>query len=216
MLLQKLLRRHWLIWVLVLATLLACSVPLVQASSLPAPSQPGPMELEYFIGWAAYPSHIFLEWQSVSEQRTTAFRLRRGTTPNPAQATIITNPVIPAHPGSPSGYYYSYLDSAGLVPGVIYYYWIEDQDLGGAWNQHLDDPILNPVVPWGCSNYDVVCNFIVDSQDITAIASLWNCPLGSACYNAHYDVNSDNAIDVQDIMLSASRWGCEFGQACYP
>jgi hypothetical protein len=216
MLLHKLLRLDRLAWALVLALLLAGAVPPVQASSLPAPSQPDSVELEFFIGTADYPSHILLEWQSVSEQQTTNFRLKRGTTPNPAQATVITDPVIPAHPGSTIGYYYSYPDSAGLVPGVIYYYWIEDQDLGGAWNQHLDDPNLNPVVLWGCSTYDVVCNFVIDLQDITALANLWGCALGSACYNAHFDVNSDNVIDVQDIVLTSSRWGCELGQICYP
>jgi hypothetical protein len=216
MLLHKLLRLDRLAWALVLASLLAGAVLPVQASSLPAPSQPGSGELEFFIGTADYPSHILLEWQSVSEQQTANFRLKRGTTPNPADATVITDPVIPAHPGSTIGYYYSYPDSAGLVPGVIYYYWIEDQDLGGAWNQHLDDPNLNPVVAWGCSTYDVVCDFVINTQDITALAQQWNCALGSPCYLPLYDVNADNVIDVRDMLLTASRWGCALGEACYP
>ncbi|HSN77625.1 MAG TPA: hypothetical protein VL334_21335, partial [Anaerolineae bacterium] len=120
-----------------------------------------------------------------------------------------------AHPGSTVGYYYSYQDDFNLVPGTTYYYWIEDQDNNGIWSQHLDDPTLNPVVPWGCSIYDVVCNFVIDIQDVSAIASLWNCALGSACYDAHYDVNLDNFIDMRDIMLSASRWGCQRPDACY-
>jgi hypothetical protein len=216
MLLHTLLRLDRLAWALVLALLLVGAVPPVQASSLPAPSQPDSVELEFFIGNPDYPSHILLEWQSVSEQQTTNFRLKRGTTPNPAQATVITDPVIPAHPGSTLGYYYSYPDSAGLIPGVIYYYWIEDQDTGGAWNQHLDDPNLNPVVAWGCSTFDVVCDFVINTQDITALAGLWNCALGSGCYDPHFDVNMDNMIDVLDIMLSAGRWGCALGQPCYP
>lgn len=216
MLLRKLLRLDRLTWALVLAALLACSGPLVQASPLLAQSQPTSVDLEYFIGTAFYPNHILLEWQSVSEQQTANFRLKRGTTPDPAQASIITDPVIPAHPGSTIGYYYSYQDSVGLVPGVIYYYWIEDEELGGGWNQHLGDPDLNPVVPWGCSIYDVVCNFVIGIEDITAIANHWNCTLGNGCYDDHFDVNGDNAIDVQDTMLAASRWACQLGDACYP
>ncbi|MEI2690233.1 MAG: hypothetical protein V9H69_11200 [Anaerolineae bacterium] len=128
-----------------------------------AQTGPDSVELEYFIGTANYPQHILLEWQSVSEQTTTQFRLLRGVTPNPSQAVVITIPAIPAHPGSTQGHYYAYPDSAGLVPGTVYYYWIEDMDMGGLWNTHWDDPNLNPVVPWGCSVYDVICDFTIDS-----------------------------------------------------
>jgi hypothetical protein len=72
------------------------------------------------------------------------------------------------------------------------------------------------VVPWGCSIYDVVCDFAIDSQDITAIASRWGCALDDACFDPRFDVNRDQVIDVQDVMLSASRWGCTLGQGCYP
>ncbi len=204
-----------LLLTLLLLTLLAG--PATSLAASPA-MQPGPdsVDLEYFIGTADYPQHILLEWQSVSEQTVSAYRLLRGTTPNPSQAVVITAPVIPAHPGSTQGYYYAYPDSAGLVPGMVYYYWIEDQDLGGTWNTHWDDPNLNPIVPWGCSIYDVICNFVIDTQDVTALASRWNCALNQSCYDPHFDVNSDNVIDVRDVMLSAGRWGCGLGQTCYP
>lgn len=204
-----------LLLTLLLLTLLAS--PATSLAASPA-RQPGPdsVDLEYFIGTANYPQHILLEWQSVSETTVVAYRLLRGTTPNPSQAVVITTPAIPAHPGSTQGYYYAYPDSAGLVPGTIYYYWIEDQDVGGLWNTHQDDPNLNPIVPWGCSIYDVICNFVIDTQDVTALASRWNCTLGQGCYDPHFDVNSDNVIDVRDVMLSAGRWGCALGQSCYP
>lgn len=201
---------------LALLLLAVLGFPASGAWARPA-MQPAPdsVDLEYFIGTAHYPNYILLEWQSVSEATTANFRLKRGVTPNPAQAVVITTPVIPAHPGSTMGYYYAYQDSAGLVPGTIYYYWIEDQDMGGFWNPHLDDPNLNPVVPWGCSVYDVICDFVINSQDITALASRWNCALGNPCYDPHFDVNADAVIDVRDIMLSASRWNCTQGQPCY-
>lgn len=186
------------------------------AAGLTAQTGPDSVELEYFIGTANYPQHILLEWQSVSEQTTTQFRLLRGVTPNPSQAVVITIPAIPAHPGSTQGHYYAYPDSAGLVPGTIYYYWIEDMDMGGLWNAHWDDPSLNPVVPWGCSVYDVICDFTIDSADISAVALHWNCTLGNVCYDAGLDVNGDQVIDMRDVMQVASRWGCTLGQSCYP
>ena len=174
---------------MLLLTLLASPATGVAASPT---MQAGPdsVVLEFFIGTADYPNQILLEWQSVSEQTTASYRLLRGTTPDPEQAVVITDPVIQAHPGSTQGYYYAYPDSAGLVAGTVYYYWIEDQDLGGLWNRHLNDPNLNPVVPWGCSVYDVLCNFVIDTQDIAALAGLWNCALGSGCYDPHFDVNA--------------------------
>lgn len=202
-----------LLALLLLAVL--AGLPTAALAEPAMPPAPDAVDLEYFIGAAHYPSHILLEWQSVSEVSTTNFRLKRGVTPNPAQAVVITTPVIPAHPGSAMGYYYAYQDSAGLVPGTIYYYWIEDQDMNNVWNQHLDDPNLNPVVPWGCSVYDVICDFVIDSQDITALASRWNCALGNSCYDPHFDVNADNVINIRDVMLSASRWSCVIAQPCY-
>lgn len=183
--------------------------PLAGAHATP----PDSVELEYFIGTAVYPSHILLEWQSVSEQETLGYRLFRGTTPNPFQVVEIV-PFIAGNPGSPQGHYYAYQDSFDLDPGTTYYYWIEDQDTNG-WNQHHNDPNLNPVVPWGCSRYDVVCNFIIDAQDIAAIADRWNCAVGDTCFDGHYNLNDDNAIDVLDLLLDAARWGCVVGEACY-
>ncbi len=195
--------------------LLAGPLASAHASPAPAPRAPDAVTLEFFSGTAVYPSHILLEWLSVSEQETQGYRLFRGVTPDPDQATLLV-PWVQGHPGSPAGYFYQHQDSSNLVPGTTYYYWIEDLDLSGGWNQHRDDPGLNPVVPWGCSRYDVVCTFVIDSQDIAAIATRWNCALGNACYDAHFDVNADAVIDVQDLMLTSSRWGCRLGEACYP
>ncbi len=181
-----------------------------------AAQQPQSVELEFFTGTAQYPSHILLEWQSVSEQQTIGYRLFRGVTPNPNQASLLVAFIQAQNPATLPGAYYFYQDSANLTPGVVYYYWIEDQDTNSAWSQHWTDPALNPRVPWGCSPYDVVCNFVVDSEDITAVALHWNCASGDACFDAGLDVNDDLAIDMRDVMLVAGRWGCQLGQPCYP
>jgi hypothetical protein len=196
--------------------LLALALAAILPGTATAAQQPESVELEFFIGTAVYPSHILLEWQSVSEQQTAGYRLFRGVTSDPNQATLLVPWIQALNPGSSAGAYYSYQDSANLTPGVVYHYWIEDLDTGGSWNQHRNDPSLIPVVPWGCSPYDVVCNFVIGIEDITAIANHWNCALGSACYDDLFDVNDDDVIDVQDVMLAAGRWACQLGDACYP
>ena len=86
-----------------------------------------------FTGTANYPSHILIEWQSVSEIATVLYRIYRATVNNPAQAILIS-PDISAHPGSTQGYYYSYQDTLNLVGGTTYYYWIQDQDINGVYH----------------------------------------------------------------------------------
>lgn len=211
---MHLLTRRSALWLAAALIVTLLAGPLASAHASPPLSPPAPdaVTLEYFIGTAVYPSHILLEWLSVSEQDTQGYRLYRGVTPDPDQATLLI-PFIAGHPGSPTGYLYEHLDSSNLVPGTVYYYWIEDLDVNGAWSQHPD---LNPVVPWGCSRYDVVCDFVINSQDIAAIAGHWNCAVGNPCYDGYFNVSDDDsAIDVRDVMLAAARWGCLIGQACY-
>lgn len=176
---------------------------------------PQGVTLDYFIATAHYPDYVLLEWESVSELNTQAYRIKRGTSPNVAQASVII-PYIPAHPGSPLGWYYSEQDSTGLVDGTTYYYWIEDEELNhpGVWIFH---PEYNPVVPWGfeCSVYDFNCDQVVDALDISAAAQRWNCSVGDVCYDEIYDLNADNQINVVDIEMDAAHWGCQFGQPCY-
>lgn len=201
--------------------LLACLLMFVALSGSAAPAAqaqgdaPAGVTLDYFIATANYPNHILLEWESVSEFNTQAYRIKRGVTPDVGQAAVVF-PYIPAHPGSPFGYYYSEQDSTGLVDGTTYYYWIEDEQLGHP-NTWIPHPEYNPEVLWGfvCSAYDFNCDQVVDALDITAAAQRWGCALGNACYEATYDLNMDNAITVIDIELDAAHWGCQFGEPCY-
>lgn len=66
-----------------------------------------------------------------------------------------------------------------------------------------------------CSPYDLDCNCRIEVDDLAAIAGLWNCAVGDACYDSDYDLDGDRDIDVVDIMRVASRWGCICGDACY-
>ena len=199
--------------------LVVCCVLLGLLAGLPAPVRaqdeaPDGVTLDYFTATASYPDYILLEWETVSEINTQAFRIKRGTTSNPAQAAVLI-PYVPAHPGSLFGYYYFLQDSDGLVDGTTYYYWIEDEEFGqpNVWIAH---PEYNPIVPWfACSIYDFDCSMEVDALDIAAAAERWNCSLGDPCYDATYDLNSDDQVDIIDIELDAARWGCQVSDACY-
>ena len=195
-----------------LLMLMLCLLPTGATAAGPI-EQPESVEIDYFIGTANYPSHILLEWQSVSEIATVLYRIRRATVNDPAQAILIS-PDISAHPGSTLGYTYSYQDTLNLVGGTTYYYWIQDEDINGATTTHVE-PNLVPIVPWGCSRYDVVCNFVIDTEDISTIANQWNCATGNPCYLQAYDLNNSGRIDVIDLLIDSSRWNCQFGQACY-
>ncbi len=78
-------------------------------------------------------------------------------------------------------------------------------------------PMFVPTSLDVCSPFDFDCNFVVDSVDVTAVASRWGCIAGdpSNCYEAQFDLDDDQDIDVRDILGAASRWGCSLGQACY-
>ena len=204
--------------ILIVSVSIGTGTALAQPASPPtdapdAGRAPVSVELSYFIG-SAHPGYILLEWETVSELNTQAFRLYRATVNNPAQAALLNPPgVIQAHLGSITGYYYSWQDSYNLTPGVTYYYWIEDQDSNGTWNLHTD-PNEVPVVPY-CSLYDVNCSLTVNATDISLVANAWGCDLFDTCYSARYDLDGSYLIGVNDVMTVAGRWGCEWNDACY-
>lgn len=76
-------------------------------------------------------------------------------------------------------------------------------------------PLFKPFSSGTCSLYDFDCNNAVDTGDVTAIATLWNCLDGDACYDPEYDLDADSDIDVNDVMMDAARWNCSLGQGCY-
>jgi hypothetical protein len=78
-------------------------------------------------------------------------------------------------------------------------------------------PMFTPNTAELCSPLDFDCTLTIDSNDITAIASHWNCVEGepSACYEDRFDLDNNGRIDIADLLMSASHWGCNWGDACY-
>jgi hypothetical protein len=77
--------------------------------------------------------------------------------------------------------------------------------------------MFTPNTAEACSPLDFDCSFNIDSTDIIAVATRWNCVDGdpSACYAAQYDLDADQDIDIRDVLMGASHWGCVLGQSCY-
>ncbi len=78
-------------------------------------------------------------------------------------------------------------------------------------------PMFVPTTLNSCSRFDVNCDQIIDTNDLIAVASHWNCipEVPNSCYEPQFDVNGDYMIDIVDVTLDAAHWGCAAGQACY-
>jgi hypothetical protein len=78
-------------------------------------------------------------------------------------------------------------------------------------------PMFTPNTAEACSPLDFDCSFNIDSGDLTAITSHWNCIAGApdSCYDARFDLDSDQDVDIGDVLSGASHWGCVLGDACY-
>lgn len=64
------------------------------------------------------------------------FNLYRGTSPAGWDRQLNSALIASQGQGSPSGFVYTWTDQTDLTPGVAYYYWLEDVDLGGAVTLH--------------------------------------------------------------------------------
>ncbi len=74
---------------------------------------------------------IRVTWETVSEVGNIGFNLWRGESPS-APDTQLNNALIPSQgPGSSQGFVYTWLDSANVVNGITYYYWVETVDIPG-------------------------------------------------------------------------------------
>ncbi|MER2600636.1 MAG: hypothetical protein ABTQ73_14045 [Caldilineales bacterium] len=80
--------------------------------------------------------HIALAWETVSELNNRGFNLYRSTSPA-APAQQLNAALIPSQAqGSGGGFLYTWNDSAGLVEGQTYWYWLEDVDINGRATLH--------------------------------------------------------------------------------
>ena len=92
---------------------------------------------EFSAAQVAGDDRIMVTWETASELNNRGFNLWRGaasTGPNlKLNATLIPS----QSQGLPSsGFQYSWPDSANLVPGTTYYYWIEDLDVNDTLTRH--------------------------------------------------------------------------------
>jgi hypothetical protein len=106
---------------------------------------PTAIVLEYFKA-TSVEGGILLEWKTILEIDNWGFNLYRGLAPDFSTAERINDELIPGQGrGRASGAYYSYFDS-GVEPGVEYYYWLEDVEIGGKTTQH--GPVMVLGVPY--------------------------------------------------------------------
>ena len=84
----------------------------------------------------AEPTEIEVAWETVSELDNLGFNVYRDTTPDGPGVKLNSRLIVAPAPGSSNPQSYSYQDSAGLVAGQTYYYWLEDVSLGGGTTRH--------------------------------------------------------------------------------
>jgi hypothetical protein len=80
--------------------------------------------------------HILITWETASELGNAGFNLYRGTSPNGSDRQLNAALIPSQAPGGSGGFSYTWEDRADLVPGMTYYYWVEDVDLSGASTLH--------------------------------------------------------------------------------
>jgi len=75
-----------------------------------------------------------VEWSTASELNTVGFNIFRGDTPTDPGVRVNTE-LIPASEDTLTGGDYQYTDE-DIVPGQVYYYYLEDVSADGATNRH--------------------------------------------------------------------------------
>jgi CSLREA domain-containing protein len=103
-----------------------------------ATEQPTAVTLSSF---TATPTHqvILLEWETASEIDSLGFHLYRGESPEGDRVRLNVSLIPCQKPGSPVGAAYTWHD-AGVTPGILCYYWLEEVDVQGAAKLH--GPVL--------------------------------------------------------------------------
>jgi uncharacterized repeat protein (TIGR01451 family) len=77
-------------------------------------------------------SAVRVNWRTGSEDKTLGFHLLRATSPDLDQAARVTAALIPARGAGSS---YGWTDQSA-APGAIYYYWLQESEIGGATNTY--------------------------------------------------------------------------------
>ncbi len=104
--------------------------PSNNTSTVVTPFDPTAVTLVSFrAAWTG--AGIALQWSTATELETRSFRLYRGTDRNRARAVLVTE--VAARGVGGRGAEYAYTDT-GVQRGVVYTYWLEEVETGGAIN----------------------------------------------------------------------------------
>jgi hypothetical protein len=88
-----------------------------------------------FYAWKEYDDvRVVVEWSTASELDTVGFNIYRSDTPTDP-GILVNADLIPASDDAQTGGDYSYTDK-DIVPGQVYYYYLEDVSAHGATNRH--------------------------------------------------------------------------------
>ena len=79
---------------------------------------------------------VLLTWETNSELNNRGFNLYRGTSEAGPDRQLNETLIPSQSPGSPGGFIYTWEDCADLIPGVTYFYWVEDVDIYGTATLH--------------------------------------------------------------------------------
>jgi hypothetical protein len=80
---------------------------------------------------AAQDNGVMLAWETATELDNVGFNIYRADSQVGEMNKINASLILSKDPGSTAGATYSFLDES-VVPGVTYYYWLEDVDVSGA------------------------------------------------------------------------------------
>jgi hypothetical protein len=93
------------------------------------PAASASVVLSYFeLEQGSLPTEVWVRWGTESETNTAAFRIYRGTSADPAQATLVLT--VPARGSAVSGADYEFLDG-DLTRGQVYHYWLTELNTSG-------------------------------------------------------------------------------------
>lgn len=81
-------------------------------------------------------NHIRVMWETASELDNRGFNLFRGPSPAGPDRQLNDTLIPSQSQGSPGGFLYTWDDTADLVPGTTYYYWLQAVDIYGGTSMH--------------------------------------------------------------------------------
>ena len=81
-------------------------------------------------------NHIQIIWETATELNNRGFNLYRGVSPAGPDRQLNATLIPSQSQGNPGGFIYTWDDTADLVPGTTYYYWLQAVDIYGGTSMH--------------------------------------------------------------------------------